>query len=271
MIKKIILCYLIVLCTVFEIGCSKKSVQYNDFTAKTLTPTLVPTVVITENNVLVTPGTSKNTAWETVAINDKDNIYSYNDTQFIVERLNYNKVKIQYSYDNGNTWASCSIIDCPSIIDCFMGFSSNQFGWLIINGDVGAGSQFHYIYLTEDGGSTWSEIGNTNELGSHMLSGAGFSEKKVGLLNYIYQDGPTGIAKLHQTLDGGITWEMLRLELPEKYADCTAQALAPTFDGNKGVMPIEVVNEKIRETINCYSNDYGKTWNFSKPDNDTEP
>lgn len=270
MIKKIIMCYFIAACTIFATGCNMKSTQSGDFPtvspapAKTLTPTLVPTEAVIENSVSVTLDINKNNDWEAVIINYEEDTYSYNNTQYKVERLNYKKAKIQYSYDNGRTWASCSVIDCPSIIDCFMGFSSNQFGWLIINGDVGLGSQLHYIYFTEDGGKTWSETGNTNELGSHMLSGAGFSEKKIGLLNYIYQDGPTGSAKIHQTLDGGTTWEIIQLEIPGQYADCTAQALFPVFDGNKGVMPVEVVNSKMRKTINCYSSDYGKTWTFDE-------
>lgn len=268
MFRRVILCSFIVLSVILSVSCEKKATSTGQ--SSSTTPTSSPTVASAETTEPVqnesTTATQSinenNNIGQTITM-DNNSIYYLNNLELKVDSQSDNKIRVQISSDNGTSWDPYYITGCQQTpIDYLMGFASNELGWLIINGDVGMGSQNHFIYSTADGGHTWTEVGNTNTVCPKMLSGAGFSEKKIGLLNFIYTDGATGIPVIYQSLDGGLTWNVFELKLPEEYADYTAQALSPTFDGANGTMSIQVTNDKDTKTIDYSSTDYGKTWSL---------
>ena len=148
--------------------------------------------------------------------------------------------------------------------DIWLGFSSENNGWIVVNGDVSAGTQFHYIFLTNDSGKTWTELGNTNASRSKMLSGTGFSDKNIGFLNFVYTDGSEGVPEIYQSLNAGQSWKKLSIKLPIKFEDSSAEALSPIFDGAKGILPIQIRDNDGAQEIYYYSDDYGRTWNILK-------
>src|SRR5665648_935827 len=50
------------------------------------------------------------------------------------------------------------------------GFTSNQEGWFIGSSDVAMGHQENYVYLTHNGGETWKETNNVNDVWPRVLN-----------------------------------------------------------------------------------------------------
>ena len=185
--------------------------------------------------------------------------------------------KILLSHDAGHTWKESVVEGSDKMImwgelkenvvptDGFIGFWGEG-GYLVLTGPVAMGNQPMRIYLTGDGGDTWSEIGNPYTAGEHycVLTGAGFSTGEIGFISYRYFEdaGPD----IWWTSDGGDTWKELTLTLPAEYASeayvFTPQS--PTFNGSSGIYPIKVRDQSNGDTevIYLYSNDYGMTWEF---------
>jgi len=183
-------------------------------------------------------------------------------------------VKVMVSGDMGKTWNTYTVKGSDSIDDNFIGkrtgFISSNDGWLVLDGNAGAGTQNHYIYQTEDGGRTWTQIGNSNEVYAKMLTGASFASDNIGFLCFIrIDDSPA--PTIYRTEDRGQTWEKLEISLPKEYQSGSgkyrADALSPVFNGANGVLPVIIYNtagsELRQETEGRYSTlDFGKTWTY---------
>lgn len=233
-----------------------------------------------------------------LAVLPKDDDYDYPNSASIKTQIDMGKwvylngeniavilpespTKILLSDDGGETWRESVVEGSDKMVmhgvmwedvtpvDGFIGFFGEG-GYLVLTGPVAMGDQPMRIYLTGDGGETWSEIGNPYDAGEHwcVLTGAGFSTEQIGFISYRYYEdaGPD----IWWTSDGGDTWQELEVTLPEKYAVWGDEYVfrftpgSPTFDGSNGVYPIEVQNHSdgSTETIYMYSDDYGMTWQF---------
>lgn len=146
----------------------------------------------------------------------------------------------------------------------YVGFNGKENGYLVLTSGASMNHQGLRIYLTNDGGTTWNEIGNPYDVHISVLTGAGFSTDQIGFISYrCFEDhGPD----IWWTKDGGDTWEKLMVEIPEKYApdqhNFTPQS--PTFNGKEGIFPIvvEATANEAETTIYMYSHDRGLTWQF---------
>lgn len=187
-------------------------------------------------------------------------------------------VKIMISRDGGTTWNESIVCGSDKMETYgamrdhfqysggFIGFFGESGGYLVLTGGVSMNNQPMRIYLTEDGGDTWSEIGDPYSKGAHIsvLTGAGFSTPEIGFIAYRYYEdaGPD----IWRTTDGGDTWEKLPVTLPEPYAsgEYHFTPRSPTFDGKNGSFPIVAIHSGTEDTIYMYSNDYGLTWAFEQ-------
>lgn len=191
--------------------------------------------------------------------------------------------KILLSSDGGETWRESVVEGSDKMLmfggmregvapsGGFIGFFGEN-GYLVLTYPMAMGSQPMRIYLTGDGGETWSEIGNPYDAGEHYcaLTGAGFSTEEIGFISYRYYEdaGPD----IWWTSDGGETWRELAVTIPEKYANGDRILYvftpgSPMFHGPDGVYPIEVRDQSdesdgAAEMIYMYSDDYGMTWQF---------
>ena len=191
-------------------------------------------------------------------------------------------VKIIISSDGGETWKE-SVVCGSDEMDIYgelrhdvqyyggyIGFFGENGGYLVLTADVAMNNQPMRIYLTDDGGSSWSEIGNPYSRNIHIsvLTGAGFSTPEIGFISYRYYEdaGPD----IWWTADGGDTWQKLLVTVPEEYASYMFTPQTPTFDGKDGVYPIayhrsgEVEGTVVEGTVYMYSHDYGLTWKFEQ-------
>ena len=185
-------------------------------------------------------------------------------------------VKIMLSDDGGETWRESVVTDSDGweflgewepdaqYYGGYIGFNGPQDGYLVLTSGVAMNHQDLRIYLTGDGGDTWSEIGNPYDVHISVLTGAGFASDQVGFISYRYYEdaGPD----IWWTKDGGDTWNKLDVAIPEAYQGeqyrFTPQS--PTFDGLEGTYPIVVSVSGTDEqtTIYMVTHDGGLTWNF---------
>ncbi len=184
-------------------------------------------------------------------------------------------VRVLLSDDGGNTWRSSTITGSNAmevlgewVTDMayyggYIGFdqADGQFGYLVLTTGVTMNHQDLRIYLTDDGGDTWREIGTPYDQHISVLTGAGFASEQVGFISYRYYEdaGPD----IWWTQDGGDTWARLELELPGEYQGCHFTPLSPTFAGLEGSYPIQVGHPSGEtSTLTMYTHDGGLTWRF---------
>jgi hypothetical protein len=185
-------------------------------------------------------------------------------------------VKIMLSNDGGETWRESVVTGSEGMIAFgdwhediqyyggYIGAYGNTGGYLILTAGVAMNSQPMRIYLTDDNGYTWTEIGNPSVVHSSVLTGAGFASESVGFISYRYYEdsGPD----IWRTKDGGETWSKLEISLPAAYRAekfrFTPQT--PTFNGEEGAYPISVLDTDAdgESTIYMYSHDGGLSWSF---------
>lgn len=206
-------------------------------------------------------------------INEGEWVYLNGDNVAVI--VPESPVKIMLSSDGGQSWWESIVEDSEGMkafddwndnivyYGGYIGFFGENGGYLVLKAPTAMGIEPIRIFLTGDGGNTWREIGNPTDLHPSVSTGACFSTSQIGFISYRYNEdsGPD----IWRTLDGGDTWEELAVTLPEGYTEeYRFTPLVPSFDGEKGVYPIEVVDLETGEknTINMYSSDYGLTWNF---------
>lgn len=184
-------------------------------------------------------------------------------------------VRVLLSGDGGSSWRSVTITGSGAMESLgewvtdmayyggYIGFdqADGRFGYLVLTTGAAMNHQDLRIYLTEDGGDTWREIGTPYDQHISVLTGAGFASEEVGFISYRYYEdaGPD----IWWTQDGGDTWARLELELPDGYQDCRFTPLSPAFAGPEGSYPIQVVHPSGEtSTLTMYTHDGGLTWSF---------
>lgn len=187
-------------------------------------------------------------------------------TAVVYNNLNdLQKVEVLISNDMGKTWNTYPVEGTETKNELFyydkmIGFTTRKDGWLVLLSDSWTGHQHHYIYLTADGGETWTETGNVNEIYDFIVTGAGFANNKIGFICFRYVQDINPV--VYRTEDGGKTWEKCDISIPESFKFSYATPYSPSFYGANGVMPVILTeNEQGREiTIRYTTSDYGKTW-----------
>lgn len=171
------------------------------------------------------------------------------------------QIHVAISDDMGKTWSD-SIIEGASGSELFIGFTNKTDGWMSVGNSAGVARALNFVYQTSDGGKTWQEIGNPNEVYAEHLTGVGFSTKEIGFFGYRYfaDDGPV----IYWTQDQGKSWERLLVSLPEKFDQYKKNPLSPTFNGKEGYFPVELIDQEVgfAGIIYLVSDDNGLNWEY---------
>lgn len=183
------------------------------------------------------------------------------DPKIAVSYAKNDVITVLISNDKGDTWTS-SLMDCDAeITNLFVGFTSEDTGWLIGCSFVGMGAENHFLYTTSDGGENWSLISsNIDKVYGRTLVGANFLNQEVGFLCFRYENADF-MPPVLTTNDGGITWSKLSISIPDEYSSYCATALAPSYNGELCTLPVRLSKDGTDiTTINFISNDLGKTF-----------
>ncbi len=173
-------------------------------------------------------------------------------------------VYVLTSGDMGKTWDKSEVIAVNvGVRKLYVGFSTVNNGWLVICNFHGMGHEDHYIYQTSDGGKTWTQISNPNDLYGRVATGAGFATSQIGFISYRYETEFQ--PAILRTMDGGYTWEKLYVTLPDEFKSYNKTPLSPVFSGNEGLYPIKLSSgDGYYKTIYLTSSDRGKTWKYDE-------
>ena len=181
-------------------------------------------------------------------------------------------IEVLVSRDKGKHWSRNTVAETDGQYagEKFVGFTTENDGWLVTDGGPAAGMEMNRIFVTSDGGESWAEIGNTSQVYPHVLTGAGFADGKTGLLSFRPDEdaGPV----VYRTENAGKTWTRCQLEIPESWRKKVVYATArsPVFSGPNGVLPVDLhcrdntEGENPDPQIRYVTSDSGKTWTYDK-------
>lgn len=171
-------------------------------------------------------------------------------------------VQVLISDDMGSTWNTYNVESAKYCgFTKYIGFLTENDGYLVVSPGVALGNSYNYVFLTSDGGKTWTQIGNPNDVYSRVMTGAGFATKSIGFIGYRvdFEAGPA----IYRTADGGYTWEKLGVTVPNEYDYNTP--LSPVFFGAYGVYPVEYrADDDETKMFYLTSSDYGMTWTYDE-------
>ncbi|WP_433958018.1 WD40/YVTN/BNR-like repeat-containing protein [Cytobacillus horneckiae] len=175
------------------------------------------------------------------------------------------KIVVTYSINQGKTWEHTVVTDSfPPIRFRKVDFLNNHFGYVIISGDRTMSQEFSTVFLTNDGGKSWTE---TNHSGNtRLISDGGFIDESLGFLSFgtINPEEPD----LYLTKDGGQSWESAVFRIPDEYQHIFVSAEIPFKEGDHLAV---LVNQgpngdydggKVKGKFT--SEDNGKTWDFAE-------
>jgi len=182
-------------------------------------------------------------------------------------------VMVIVSSDKGKMWNKYEI---PNTVANdfpykYIGFSTTSDGWLVLGSNAADGQQNVRIFQTSDGGKTWQEIGNPTDVYSGIVTGAAFTNKKIGFISYRYLDDPNPV--VYRTTNGGKTWAKCNITIPDSFKSITTYATASSlaFNGSNGVLQVTLRNNQselnskpVDVTVRYQTSDYGKTWTFDE-------
>ena len=162
-------------------------------------------------------------------------------------------VTLLTSTDAGETWDEQILTDYSAARRCFVGFAQHEFGYILICGDKTGGQEAASLFVSKDGGETWEDEGLVSVTSPAL--GVIFTDENTGFIQYTSGENPY----INMTLDGGRTWETLKIEAPQSYY---SMAYELHFENGKGIFYAGQPEyaELAGELYKFESEDGGRTW-----------
>ncbi|GIP35905.1 hypothetical protein [Paenibacillus sp. J2TS4] len=143
-----------------------------------------------------------------------------------------------------------------------LSFIDEHNGWLLVTSDPGAGQMGKALYRTEDGGITWTRLGEISQQIESYPTGMTFLDERNGWITSINhaQDYPL----IFHSGNGGRSWQPIKLSIPDDLGiEYYSSALPPVFfdsKGQEGWMPLQFYAAERLITIPYITQDGGSTW-----------
>lgn len=146
-------------------------------------------------------------------------------------------------------------------------FINDNMGWKIVHGEAGGmHKEAASIFQTKDGGKTWENIFNIDgQKNSNLLSGykmgITFINNKQGWISIVLDPDPKS-PYLIKTTDGGKTWSIQYLPIPNQFDQELRQITRPVFfSSTDGMVPIvSEIGGTGKLLYMEITHDAGKTW-----------
>ncbi|HWQ76674.1 MAG TPA: M56 family metallopeptidase [Syntrophomonas sp.] len=152
-------------------------------------------------------------------------------------------------------------------VDVYCGTIDN-FTWAVVCTGPSMGSGNANVCTSTDGGVTWW-VGDKSAMHPGTVTGAGFASSEVGFMSYRYYSIPS--PEISRTLDGGKTWELMTVDIPDYLKEYTFTPLSPTFTGESGRYPIELYSDaKFTSIVYLMTEDGGMTWQWEERTDDLD-
>lgn len=136
----------------------------------------------------------------------------------------------------------------------------DAFTWAVVSSGPSAGSGTANVCTSADDGETWW-VGDVSAMHGGNVTGAGFASSEVGFMSYRYY--ALSEPEISRTLDGGKTWELMTVDVPDYLKEYTFTPLSPTFDGESGNYPIQLFSEaQFIGIAYLITEDGGMTWQW---------
>ncbi|HHY38989.1 MAG TPA: hypothetical protein GX507_08715 [Clostridia bacterium] len=193
---------------------------------------------------------------------------------FVASKEDAPSVEVFRTVDGGRTWKGVTLDAGEAITGVVsLDFPDAEHGWILLAHGAGMGSEAVSIYKTADGGASWSLASRTDPQSSRegglpfggIKTGLSFADHKRGWLTGVDHSDKIW---LYETLDGGETWEKVRLPVPEGYStDGGSASTHPPvfFDGQDGFLPVRFGGENPPVTVFYATSDGGKAWHPTAP------
>lgn len=142
-------------------------------------------------------------------------------------------------------------------------FLNSAEGWKAYYEYIGMFREDMVLYRTKDGGRTWVEIADSKNIKSTLPGGV-----KTGMVfisstkGWITSNAPwDGRVSLYTTLDGGITWSMEKIEVPNKFRKSAEIDSYPPlfFSPSIGILLTFPLSDN-KEYLFYITNNGGKSW-----------
>ncbi len=178
------------------------------------------------------------------------------------------------THDGGATWNYSSIptsVSSEAFSPWYLNFADYQHGWLLVY--LGAGMNHNYVvlFVTRDGGTTWTDIldplNDLSGIQSFPKTGMIFVDAQTGWLT---RDG-NGVdmtPHIFRTPDGGVTWKRIDLPAPAQepgfYDHWVCSTHSPNaFSAQTVILAMKCLDTNTFKTEQDYlysTNDSGGTW-----------
>lgn len=178
---------------------------------------------------------------------------------------NSGEVWLEYTADGGLNWTE-KIAPIDDGSSASVSFVDERHGFLLSLGDPAAGTMRKHVYGTEDGGSRWFILTAPPADGCYP-TGVSFRSTSEGWITGTYHGGDS--APLYRTQDGGKSWKLQQIPIPDDYKGGYANISPPSFGGpdkKKGILPVKLVRHTPPPDHDAYvdyeTDDGGATWHL---------
>lgn len=177
---------------------------------------------------------------------------------------------VWHTQDGGEIWNKGNPISHSLSFGWDMVFADDRHGWLMVAGDIAAGSQSVTLFQTLNGGVDWEEINSTKlddaPTASGQLSSACYKNRlwfRDNSTGWVMGDCVGSGYLLQGTQDGGHFWEFQVLpppaEDPQVLNGAQCAPLPPVFSSpQEGILPVVCMFDTL---LLFHSDDGGQTWN----------
>jgi len=199
------------------------------------------------------------------------------------------EIELLHTENSGGHWISHTFA-VPRALGggaVYLSFVDHRTGYLLATSSPAAGKAYSWIYRTRDSGLTWSKVydnypkflrADEAAKSKKHLDFVQDSQKLRGIVSssptgIVFKDklsgwvgsfpGRSALAPLFHTVDGGATWTIQPLLVPDNHGYGTMSIFPPEFFGNdhlSGILPTYFADAKSEGCIFFSTSDGGKSW-----------